>query len=463
MTDFEKQNTHGGFLAVPNRDAAHGIRSTSIAAPRRSTGGVLASAMAIAVLFLAALVYVLPGGADASEFSDTSIEYQFWVAVNEIRADEGLEPLRLQMQLSQNSQRVLEEALADDGVIRLDEGQLSTVADSVMGRAGTTGVAMCCGAIGFGTIEDHLAGFLRSSSTPLLSPTYTHVGFGTALAVDPLPDKEDYFHVLVHLVDVVEDAPSCGGELATITGTTGADRIVGTDGADVIFGSGGDDHLLGREGDDLLCGGGGHDVIEGGADDDTAYGQGGADSISLGAGDDTAYGGPGYDTLNGGAGHDNLQGGGGNDRLTGADGVDYLYGQFGDDYIDGGLHDDQMFGAHGDDRMFGGFGDDRIQGASGNDTLDGGPGDDVLFGQNDDDFMNGSSGDDTLFAAGGNDRLYGGEGDDHLQGGSGDDELHGEEGIDELFDQSGDDVVDGGADDDICVEGPGVNTVIDCP
>lgn len=463
MKGFNKQVTHGGFRGVPSQIPEVDIRGPAISVRRRARD-IFAATAAIFVLLLAA-TYAVPGSAGASEFAETSIEYEFWIAVNEARAAQGLDPLRLQMQLSENAERVLDEALADDGALQLDEGQLSTVADAVMGQSATTGVAMCCGAIGFPSIEDHIAGFLRSSSTPLLSPTYTHVGFGTAMAVDPLPDKDDHFHVLVHLVEVVDEAPSCGGELATISGTLGADMIVGTGGADVIFGSGGDDEIFGLDGDDLLCGGGGHDVIEGSAGDDTVYGQGGADSINLGAGNDTAYGGPGYDTLNGGIGHDNLQGGGGNDRLTGGDGVDRMYGQFGDDYLDGGLHDDQMYGAHGADRMFGGFGDDRIQGAGGNDTLDGGPGDDVLFGQNDDDFMNGSTGDDTLYAAAGNDRLFGGDGNDSLQGGSGDDELQGQGGVDELFGQQGDDILNGGddEDDDVCFEGPGENTVIGCP
>jgi len=462
MNDFEEQTTQGGLLGPTGRATPMNARGTNIATTRR-VGGLLATSMAIAVLFLSALVLALPGGANASEFSETSVEYQFWVAVNEARADEGLEPLGLQMELSQNSERVLDEALEGDGRVSVSEGQLSTVADSITGQAGTTGVAICCGSTGFPNIADHIAGFLSSPSTPLLSPIYTHVGFGTAPIVDPLPGKSDYFHVIVHLVEVIDEAPTCGDELATITGTSSADVIVGTTGVDVIFGAGGADHIVALEGDDLLCGGGGHDTIEGGLGDDIAYGQGGADSISLGVGDDTAYGGPGYDTLTGGVGHDNLQGGGGEDRLIGGDGVDRLYGQFGDDYLDGGMHDDQLYGAHGDDRAFGGPGDDRVQGAGGDDTLDGGPGDDVLFGQNDNDFLNGSDGNDTIYAASGDDRLFGGNGDDNLQAGSGNDELRGQDGVDVLYGQQGDDIVDGGAEEDTCYEGPGDNTVIDCP
>jgi len=463
MNDFEEQVTQRSFLGLTGRATPTGARGTSGVAIRRSAGGVLATSVAIVALLLSALVFALPGGADAAEFSETSVEYKFWVAVNEARADRGVDPLRLQMQLSQNSQVVIEEGLADDGRLDLDEGQLSTIADSIIGQAGRTGVVLCCGSIGFASIEDHIAGFLRGSSESLLSPTYTHVGFGTAPVVDPPPGREDNFHVLVHLVEIVDDAPSCVGELATITGTSGADVIVGTADRDVIMGVGGNDSILGMEGDDLVCGGGGNDTIEGGLGDDVVYGQFGADSISLGVGDDTAYGGPGFDTIRGDVGHDSLLGGGGDDRLTGGDGVDQLFGMNGDDFLDGGMHDDRLFGAVGDDRIFGGFGDDRILGAGGNDTLDGGPGDDVLYGQNDDDFLNGSSGNDLLFAASGDDRLFGGEGDDRLLGGSGDDELRGEDGVDELFGQSGTDIVDGGADEDDCFPGGATNTVLNCP
>ena len=49
-------------------------------------------------------------------------------------------------------------------------------------------------------------------------------------------------------------APRCKGQMATIVGTTGRDRIRGTSGDDVIAGRGGRDRISGRGGDDVICG-----------------------------------------------------------------------------------------------------------------------------------------------------------------------------------------------------------------
>ena len=49
----------------------------------------------------------------------------------------------------------------------------------------------------------------------------------------------------------------CGGETATIVGTGGKDRLVGTDGPDVIVALGKRDRIRGKGGDDLICAGDG--------------------------------------------------------------------------------------------------------------------------------------------------------------------------------------------------------------
>jgi Ca2+-binding RTX toxin-like protein len=90
-------------------------------------------------------------------------------------------------------------------------------------------------------------------------------------------------------------APSCAGEIATITGSTAGEPIVGTAGRDVIVAGGGNDEVDGRGGDDLLCGG---------------------------AGKDSLFGGAGRDRLLGGAGNDHLDGGQGRNRLIGGSGRD---------------------------------------------------------------------------------------------------------------------------------------------
>ncbi|MBV8687963.1 MAG: calcium-binding protein [Alphaproteobacteria bacterium] len=104
--------------------------------------------------------------------------------------------------------------------------------------------------------------------------------------------------------------------MSTITGTAGADTIVGTVAGDIASGLGGDDHLFGGEGGDSLDGGDGNDVV---------YGEGG---------DDALYGGLGWDSLDGGDG---------NDVMHGWDGNDFLY--------DDGGSTDQLFGEDGEDDL----------------------------------------------------------------------------------------------------------------
>jgi Ca2+-binding RTX toxin-like protein len=82
----------------------------------------------------------------------------------------------------------------------------------------------------------------------------------------------------------------------TMTGTAGADYLVGGARNDVICGLGGNDTLVGQGGNDILKGGKGHDRLQG-------------DS-----GNDGLFGGPGGDYLWArDALHDHLNGGGGSD------------------------------------------------------------------------------------------------------------------------------------------------------
>ncbi len=113
------------------------------------------------------------------------------------------------------------------------------------------------------------------------------------------------------------DGHTCGGELATMVGTAGRNRLQGSDGRDVI---------AGLDGSDVIDGGGGRDLICGGDGDDQLFGGPGRDVVNGGRGDDDLRGGPGRDRLNGGSGDDQLHGGRGADRLRGKSGTDQLYG-----------------------------------------------------------------------------------------------------------------------------------------
>jgi hypothetical protein len=120
--------------------------------------------------------------------------------------------------------------------------------------------------------------------------------------------------------------PELSGKLATVLGSPGDDRLVGTSGRDLLVGGDGDDVLVGRGGVDLLCGGPGDDILRGGR---------GGDIVIGAAGSDRMFGGPGPDLLLGGM-----------DR-------DAAYGQAGPDHIDGGIGDDGCFGGGGDDVIAG--------------------------------------------------------------------------------------------------------------
>ena len=102
-----------------------------------------------------------------------------------------------------------------------------------------------------------------------------------------------------------------------ISGTDGADTLIGGDAGEVILGGAGGDRIKGQQGGDRLYGETGNDTIQGGVGDDRIFG---------GAGDDKLFGGTGDDTLAGGAGYDTIQGGDGTDQLQ-------LAGQTGDYFL----------------------------------------------------------------------------------------------------------------------------------
>src|SRR5947209_3914100 len=74
--------------------------------------------------------------------------------------------------------------------------------------------------------------------------------------------------------------PTCGGQTATLVGTSGADTLVGTNGNDVIVGAGGNDVINGLGGNDIICGGAGNDTLVGGAGNDVLTGGTGIDTAS---------------------------------------------------------------------------------------------------------------------------------------------------------------------------------------
>lgn len=144
--------------------------------------------------------------------------------------------------------------------------------------------------------------------------------------------------------------------MAIITGTNGADVIVGGAANDLLLGGNGNDTLSGGSGSDLLDGGNGNDLLDGGSGSDLLSGGNGNDTLLGGAGNDLLDGGNGNDTLNGGDGTDILNGGNGNDTLDGGAGSDLLYGGNGNDtftyHVENNLNSlDVYIGGNGNDTL----------------------------------------------------------------------------------------------------------------
>jgi Ca2+-binding RTX toxin-like protein len=161
-------------------------------------------------------------------------------------------------------------------------------------------------------------------------------------------------------------------DTARLTIYTIDQAISGTVGADNIVGSVLNDAINGETGDDILSGGDGHDTVSGGEGSDTLYGNAGKDYLSGGADNDSLFGGADNDYLDGNAGDDLVDGGTGDDIVQGGDGDDRLYGGAGNDKLEGEDGYDLLVGGAGDDSLFGGSGVDVLNGGVGNDELTGG-------------------------------------------------------------------------------------------
>ncbi len=239
-----------------------------------------------------------------------------------------------------------------------------------------------------------------SSGTPDIAADGSRVSFSSG-ASNLAPGDGD--SVSDGYVKDIAFTQYCRGLVATQSGTTGDDVLIGGPGDDVIVGFGGDDSIDGLGGDDLICGGAGDDSLQGGNGADSMYGESGADDL-LGEGGD--------DVLRGGAGPDTIRG------LTG------------DDDVDSGAGTDAVYSGSGEDIVIGGASADTVFSGSGADVVHGGDGGDILVGGNDDDTMNGENGDDTLVGGFGSDTLRGQGDDDGLRGGPGTDVCNGGAGTD---------------------------------
>lgn len=168
--------------------------------------------------------------------------------------------------------------------------------------------------------------------------------------------------------------------MATLHGTSGDDRLIGSDSHDYLYGKDGNDYLEGLGGFDYLYGGVGNDTLRGGSGVTYFYGDAGDDSLEGGTGSNYMDGGAGNDILKAGTkvpvNSNALNGGDGNDHLIGNLGHDLLTGDAGADTITGNDGNDTLNGGDGNDELNGGTGNDFLYGDAGNDTLTGGAGQD---------------------------------------------------------------------------------------
>jgi Ca2+-binding RTX toxin-like protein len=143
----------------------------------------------------------------------------------------------------------------------------------------------------------------------------------------------------------------CPPDLERVIGTEGNDLLTGGNHRQCLVGAAGDDRLVGgNQGDVLLCGPGDDvcegnnqsDLIRGGTGDDFIVGGNGAEARTQGLwggpGDDTILGGNGKDLIRGGAGADRMYGGAGDDVFVIAAACEAQRGEV----IDGGLGFDRI-------------------------------------------------------------------------------------------------------------------------
>jgi len=220
-------------------------------------------------------------------------------------------------------------------------------------------------------------------------------------------------------VDLTVSGPQSGGTLISI------ENIIGAAGFDTLKGDSGANRLVGGDGHDTLMGRGGDDILDGGNGSDTAS----FADASAGVTVDLAVAGP----QNTGEGADTLIG---IENLTGSAFADTLRGTSGDNYLISGGGDDTLVGLGGNDRFDGGEGSDTVSYAgvatgvfvdlnftsqytgAGSEQL---VGIENLTGSAFADRLTGNAGANALSGGAGNDSLIGGLGRDVLTGGSGND------------------------------------------
>jgi Ca2+-binding RTX toxin-like protein len=87
-------------------------------------------------------------------------------------------------------------------------------------------------------------------------------------------------------------ATTCGGQPATIFGTSASETVRGTSAPDVIVALRGNDKIFGAQGNDVICAGPGNDTAQGGPGNDRLAGELGSDNLLGGLDTNQLEGGP---------------------------------------------------------------------------------------------------------------------------------------------------------------------------
>ena len=285
----------------------------------------------------------------------------------------------------------------------LTTAEVDGVASIVSGSNAASAAAVAGGAQGAALLGD-LAQLGLVSQGAAAASISAAVTSGSAQVLDAAVNQFTGANLDAAVTAAADDIGDVDG---ATRGTPGNDRLIGTNGDDIIDGA---DRIYGRDGDDNLMGGDGNDTIQG---------QDGADELRGGDGNDRLYA-DGDDTvIDGGDGYDRLYTRGDADMNIdlAAAGIEEAVGGAGDDTFDASAASERvrLYGKAGDDVLSGGAGNDYIRGDDGHDVLSGGAGNDILDERSGADQLSGGDGDDRLYAdfldgvidgGAGYDRLY---------------------------------------------------------
>jgi uncharacterized repeat protein (TIGR01451 family) len=204
-------------------------------------------------------------------------------------------------------------------VDRLPNSVISPIVSTTAGSCRVSGRTVACnlGRIGIGTNASTPT--VTITATPTRPGRFTNSASVRSTVADPRP-ANDLATEPTRVLPV--RIATCAGVPATVIGTGGADRLVGTRGNDVVLARRGADVIRTFAGHDVVCAGRGADVVRAGIWADRVFGNRGDDRLLGGGGADDLFGNRGADRLFGRSGADKLNGGPGLDACRGNRGAD---------------------------------------------------------------------------------------------------------------------------------------------